>query len=89
MLNGIRDPVDRELVLVDFKPVKDSRIGELSARFDIVIGRTPSDRPDRERPSREPRVTLIEYHEAHEGHKKQTNNPKWISRAKQRNTDFR
>ncbi|HEV2972441.1 MAG TPA: protocatechuate 3,4-dioxygenase [Pirellulales bacterium] len=52
VLNGIRDPIDRELVLVDFKPVKDSRIGELSARFDIVIGRTPSDRPDGERPSR-------------------------------------
>jgi len=35
---GIRDPFDRELVLVDFKPIKDSRIGELSAKFDIVLG---------------------------------------------------
>jgi protocatechuate 3,4-dioxygenase beta subunit len=35
---------ERELVLVDFKPVEKSKIGELSARFDIVIGRTPEDR---------------------------------------------
>jgi protocatechuate 3,4-dioxygenase beta subunit len=44
VLRGIRDPFDRELVLVDFTPVKESKIGELSARFDIVIGRTPEDR---------------------------------------------
>lgn len=36
--------LERELVLVDFKPVKESRIGELSARFDIVLGLTPADR---------------------------------------------
>jgi protocatechuate 3,4-dioxygenase, beta subunit len=52
VLNGIRDPIDRELVLVDFKPMKDSKIGELAARFDIVIGRTPSDKPDGSRSSR-------------------------------------
>ncbi|MGA2253741.1 MAG: intradiol ring-cleavage dioxygenase [Thermoguttaceae bacterium] len=46
VLRGIRNLVDRELVLVDFKPVKDSKIGELSARFDIVVGVTPSDRPE-------------------------------------------
>ena len=44
VLRGVRDPLDRELVLVDFKPVKDSKLGELSARFDIVLGRTPADR---------------------------------------------
>ena len=44
VLGGIRDPLDRELVLVDFKPVKDSKIGELSARFDIVVGLTPAER---------------------------------------------
>jgi protocatechuate 3,4-dioxygenase beta subunit len=43
VLGGIRDPFDRELVLVDFKPIKDSKIGELSANFDIVVGLTPSD----------------------------------------------
>ena len=42
----LRDPIDRELVLVDFKPVKESKIGELSANFDIVVGSTPSDRPE-------------------------------------------
>jgi protocatechuate 3,4-dioxygenase, beta subunit len=45
----LRDPIDRELVLVDFKPVKDSKIGELSAQMDIVIGRTPDEDPDRRR----------------------------------------
>src|SRR5919204_462381 len=37
----IRDPQARASVLVDFTPVKDSRIGELAARFDIVLGTTP------------------------------------------------
>jgi protocatechuate 3,4-dioxygenase beta subunit len=45
VLRGIRNPLDRELVLVDFKPIKDSKIGELSAQFDIVLGTTPLDRP--------------------------------------------
>ena len=31
----------RDSVLVDFAPVKDSRIGELAAKFDIVLGFTP------------------------------------------------
>jgi protocatechuate 3,4-dioxygenase beta subunit len=43
VFRGIRDPIDRELVLVDFKPVQSSKIGELSARFDIVVGLTPAD----------------------------------------------
>jgi protocatechuate 3,4-dioxygenase, beta subunit len=43
VFNGIRDPFDRQLVLVDFNPVKESKIGELSARFDIVVGLTPAD----------------------------------------------
>lgn len=43
VFNELRDLVDRELVLVDFKPVKDSKIGELQAYFEIVIGLTPSD----------------------------------------------
>ena len=45
VLRGVRNAFDRELVLVDFKPIKESKIGELSAQFDIVVGRTPSDRP--------------------------------------------
>ena len=42
VLRGIRDPKARESVLVDFAPVKGSRIGELAARFDIVLGLTPT-----------------------------------------------
>jgi protocatechuate 3,4-dioxygenase beta subunit len=43
VLAGVRDPIDRELVLVDFLPMKTSKIGELTARFDIVVGATPAD----------------------------------------------
>jgi protocatechuate 3,4-dioxygenase beta subunit len=35
--------IDRELVLADFTPIKDSKIGELAAKFDIVLGRTPDE----------------------------------------------
>jgi protocatechuate 3,4-dioxygenase, beta subunit len=45
-------PLDRELVLVDFKPMQDSKIGELVARMDLVLGRTPQERPHEERPGR-------------------------------------
>lgn len=36
----------RESLLVDFKPLVDSKIGELTANFDIVLGLTPQDSPD-------------------------------------------
>jgi protocatechuate 3,4-dioxygenase beta subunit len=38
---SIRDPKARESVSLDFVPLKGSRIGELAARFDIVLGLTP------------------------------------------------
>ncbi len=41
VLRGIRDAKERESVLVAFDPVADSQIGELQARFDIVLGKTP------------------------------------------------
>jgi protocatechuate 3,4-dioxygenase beta subunit len=41
VLNGIRDPRQRESVIVDFAPVPDSKLGELAAKFDIVLGVTP------------------------------------------------
>ena len=41
VLRGIRDARVRESVLVDFAPVPGSRAGELTARFDIVLGATP------------------------------------------------
>ena len=39
----LRDPVDRELVLVDFKAIPESKLGELAASFDIVVGQTPKE----------------------------------------------
>jgi protocatechuate 3,4-dioxygenase beta subunit len=38
---GVRDAKAREAVSVDFAKIKDSRIGELAAKFDIVLGITP------------------------------------------------
>ena len=35
---------DRELLMAEFKPVKGSKIGELAAHFDIILGRTPDER---------------------------------------------
>ncbi len=40
LLRGIRDPQQRSSVLVPFLPSKE-RQGELTARFDIVLGMTP------------------------------------------------
>jgi len=42
ILNGIRDEAARASVIVPFAPMSDSRIGELAARFDIVLGFTPA-----------------------------------------------
>ena len=33
----------RESVMVDFKPLKGSKTGEQTARFEIVLGLTPED----------------------------------------------
>lgn len=41
--NAIRDPKARQSVTIDFVPIKESKIGELSANFDIVLGMTPKD----------------------------------------------
>lgn len=46
LLNDITDPLARESVLVDFKPLPDSRLGELTAHFEIVMGWTPTDPED-------------------------------------------
>ena len=43
VFSDLHDIVDRELVLADFTPVKDSKIGEYQAHFDIVLGRTPDE----------------------------------------------
>ena len=41
VLKGITDPKARESVIIDFAPLKNSRAGELAAKFDIVLGFTP------------------------------------------------
>jgi protocatechuate 3,4-dioxygenase beta subunit len=33
-----KDPKRRETLVVDFKPIKKSRIGELEAQFDVILG---------------------------------------------------
>ena len=38
---GIKDAKARKSVTIPFEPMKGSRIGELAARFDIVLGLTP------------------------------------------------
>jgi protocatechuate 3,4-dioxygenase beta subunit len=46
ILNEIRDQRLRETVLADFKPLPESKIGELAANFDIVLGVTPQESED-------------------------------------------
>ena len=41
VLRGIKDAKARESVIVPFAPMKGSRIGELTAKFDIILGFTP------------------------------------------------
>ena len=40
---GIRDLKQRESVTIDFAALKGSKLGELAARFDIVMGFTPAE----------------------------------------------
>jgi len=46
VVRGVRDPLALETLLVDFKPLKESKLGELAASFDIVLGRTLPDADD-------------------------------------------
>jgi protocatechuate 3,4-dioxygenase, beta subunit len=41
VLSAVKDAKARESLIVDFAPIEKSRIGEVSARFDIVLGYTP------------------------------------------------
>lgn len=40
----VSDQAQRELLQADFKPLGESKIGELACNFDLVLGRTPDDR---------------------------------------------
>jgi protocatechuate 3,4-dioxygenase beta subunit len=46
ILGGVRDPRSRDTVLVDFKPLPDSKIGELAANFDVIFGHTVKESED-------------------------------------------
>ncbi len=35
---------DRELLMAEFQPIAGSKVGELAARFDVVLGKTPGER---------------------------------------------
>jgi protocatechuate 3,4-dioxygenase beta subunit len=41
VLRGIRDAKQRENVIIDFAAIPESKIGELAANFDIMLGFTP------------------------------------------------
>ena len=41
IFRSLRDPKQRDALLVAFTPLKGSKIGEVEARFDIVLGLTP------------------------------------------------
>jgi protocatechuate 3,4-dioxygenase beta subunit len=46
ILNGIRDPRALESVLADFKPLEGSKIGELRANWDVIMGYTARELED-------------------------------------------
>jgi len=45
VLNGIQNTAARNSVIVPFTPIPGSPIGELAARFDVVLGYTPVETP--------------------------------------------
>jgi protocatechuate 3,4-dioxygenase beta subunit len=46
LFRGVRDLKLREMLLADFSPLPESKIGELLANFDVVLGVTPEDPED-------------------------------------------
>ena len=43
ILSRIKDKKARNSLIVPFTPLKDSKLGEVVARFDVVLGATPAD----------------------------------------------
>ncbi|MCY2964873.1 MAG: protocatechuate 3,4-dioxygenase [Planctomycetota bacterium] len=41
VLKGVRDLKDRAALMADFQAIPDSKIGELAAKFNVVLGSTP------------------------------------------------
>lgn len=60
ILNSITDPIARDMLIAEYKPLAGSKTGELAVNFDVVIGATPEDPkqdegrsgPRRRRPTR-------------------------------------
>ena len=46
LFKRVRDPLAKKTLLVDFKPIPNSKLGELSASFDIYLGRTVEELDD-------------------------------------------
>lgn len=46
VLRSVRDLSARETLMVEFNPIKESKIGELAANFDVVLGVTPQEQDD-------------------------------------------
>uniref|UniRef100_A0A7C2JYV2 Intradiol ring-cleavage dioxygenase n=1 Tax=Schlesneria paludicola TaxID=360056 RepID=A0A7C2JYV2_9PLAN len=46
VFRALTDPAQRERLLVDFTPLPQSKLGELHAKFDVVLGVTPADDDD-------------------------------------------
>ncbi len=42
VLKSVRDPKERASLIIPFSPIKESRLGELAAQFDIIMGYTPT-----------------------------------------------
>ena len=55
LFNQARTPKAKATLVTDFKPMKGSRVGELEANWDIVLGITPEDPKDRQIGQRRPR----------------------------------
>jgi protocatechuate 3,4-dioxygenase beta subunit len=41
LYRSLRDEHEREAITIEFKPLEESKLGELTATFDIVLGETP------------------------------------------------
>lgn len=49
LFRQIQDPAQRALLVTSFEPLPESRLGELSASFDLVLGQTPDERIEKVR----------------------------------------
>ena len=59
VLSGIRDAAARSSVVVPWAATDNSRIGELAARFDIVMGLTPEEAPAGPKPTISKRSAVV------------------------------